>query len=58
VTYGSFGSILSILPPVATLILVIVKPTALWVGLGSPNQGIQQYPGGYSPQQGGGPQGW
>ncbi|SEO62738.1 hypothetical protein [Amycolatopsis saalfeldensis] len=55
--YGSFGSILSILPPIATLILVIVKPTALWVGLGNPNPGVQQYPGGYSPQQGG-PQGW
>ncbi|MGH9061367.1 MAG: hypothetical protein ACRDZY_17915, partial [Acidimicrobiales bacterium] len=56
--YGSIGSILSILPPVATLILVIVKPTALWVGIGDPNPGIPQYPGGYSPQQGGGPQGW
>ncbi|HEY3707880.1 MAG TPA: hypothetical protein VGL64_00785 [Amycolatopsis sp.] len=58
VTYGSFGTILSILPPIATLILVIVKPTALWVGLGDPKPGIPQYPGGYSPQQGGGPQGW
>ncbi|MDT8911467.1 hypothetical protein [Amycolatopsis sp. PS_44_ISF1] len=61
--FGVVASILWILPPVATLVLAIVKPTAWWVGRGgvrpgSPPHPGQPYPGGHPPQQGGGPQGW
>ncbi|WP_326566070.1 hypothetical protein VSH64_29855 [Amycolatopsis rhabdoformis] len=52
---GIAGGIIALLPPVATLILAIVKPTQRWVGIGAAPQ--PQYPGGYSPQQNG-PQGW
>ncbi|MGW4487024.1 hypothetical protein ACWEOE_24645 [Amycolatopsis sp. NPDC004368] len=52
---GIAGAIIGLIPPIVTLVLAIVKPTQLWVGIGSAPQ--QQYPGGYSPQQGG-PQGW
>ncbi|QRP47173.1 hypothetical protein [Amycolatopsis sp. FDAARGOS 1241] len=52
--YGIASSLLSLLPPVATLVLAIVKPTKLWVGL---DDAAPQYAAGYV-QQPGGPQGW
>ncbi|MFI5610640.1 hypothetical protein [Amycolatopsis sp. NPDC051903] len=52
--YGVAAGLVSLIPPVATLILAIVKPTKLWVGL---DDAAPQYPAGYG-QQPGGPQGW
>lgn len=46
---GIAGALVGLIPPVATLVLAIVKPTQLWVGLGAPAQ--PQYPGTYPPQQ-------
>ncbi|GAA3571570.1 hypothetical protein GCM10022222_64640 [Amycolatopsis ultiminotia] len=45
---GIAGSLLALIPPIATLVLALVKPTAEWVSHG----GQQPAPGGYPQQPG------